>query len=422
MSSQSSQSVDNKPQSPEPADLSLSNDEQEDLSGIVLSSGPYQLRKILRRDNHYNVYSICSLSNVDTVGMEARTYRLDEIPNKLRKYRLKSMQRLSSRRKLEERQRGVVIVVYMVVDNMTTKGSKKNTTVQKLQHKEDDIQITKPKAKSDRQREAARLRQLERRQKNRRKEKESGEEKEGEGEETDEDREENDEPTDEEERLYVLLHLAYSNNPELVQQLPRVSRDALDKYHQTKLLRFENDEEIEAFMTIKLEEVLFLSRQEKVLPDREKQMRDEQEALNRRWTLSISKNELGDCSKAQNMIILARQKLRVIKNVQKFLPFATGYTDFLYQELKKRLEEVRNLKKDISDRDAVYAEWMRLKQRVVFCERFSKAVLLGSTLYAHMRSQLITASEDQIRFEDKMDQSSRASLSSWEQYTNLMYL
>jgi hypothetical protein len=72
----------------------------------------------------------------------------------------------------------------------------------------------------------------------------------------------------------ILLHLAYSDT-QLHQELPIASRAVLDKHLQNSDLKFEDDDEMEAFMTVKHREVLFSGGQQKTLPEIIKRRHDE---------------------------------------------------------------------------------------------------------------------------------------------------
>lgn len=86
-------------------------DEKDDnLCGEVILNGQYKLEKLLRKDHHADVYSVWSIPRNSSVeGLEARAYVVEDIPDKLRQYRLRSIKRLSSRTVLEVRKNGLVV-------------------------------------------------------------------------------------------------------------------------------------------------------------------------------------------------------------------------------------------------------------------------------------------------------------------------
>jgi hypothetical protein len=143
--------------------------------GIVLNGGQFKLEKWLRHDGHAHVYSISATDSQDTC-LEARVYPLEGVSRKVRQYRLRNIKRLSSRTVLESRRQEMVIVVYKAGEgNGSVKDSRNDLLEELSPHdgKPAPVVVTKKiQQKTDHQREADRIRQLERRRSNRRKERE----------------------------------------------------------------------------------------------------------------------------------------------------------------------------------------------------------------------------------------------------------
>lgn len=398
--------IANEPQSLEATNLMLQDGEEEDLTGLVL--GLYQLTGLLRRENHYNVYSVFCWFHYHTLVLEARSYVLEGIHSKLRKYRLKSIQRLSSRNVREEKLRGLFIVVYKVESQIANELEKTKPS-QILHHRMKDIQVSKPTEKSDRQREATRLRQLERRQKNRRKEKSGSEEKEGEEEkeaghdiegrqgEGEGDREGSYKPADEEERLYALLYNAYYDRPTVLQKLPSVSQVLLEKYIRNPPPKFEDVEQMEAFTATKFNELLFLSEQEMNLPAKVQQRKDEYAKSILRQILTTKESE--DYDIMQDVVAMAHHEIEVIMQVQQILPGARDIAEFRYLEWTKKLKKIRDLKTKIEDQEAEYAEWTRLHKqqddsRVTLSVSGTVVALMGSLFSLRLEYRKLLYTQD----------------------------
>jgi hypothetical protein len=401
-------------------DLGSCDEKDDDPCGEVMHDGQYKLEKLLRKDHHADVYSVWSIPRDSSVeGLEARVYVVEDIPDKLRQYRLRSIKRLSSRSVLEVRKNRLVIVLYKV-EGGSVEGPANGMVSEPTPRKDERgerTQDAKTQQKSDRQRETARLRQLERRKCRRQKEQQNK---------TESNRSDSErvvegvqEENDEEETLYVLLHLAYNHRPELRQQLPPASRVALEKYLQSQPLKFEDDDEMDAFMAIKLREVLFLGRQEKKLPDIEKRRKREYADLLKQHLLLHNGSEA--YKSMQNRVTIAQHKLRVIRHVQELLPKVIGDAEKLYRDLKQRLKLVRELKGKIEELRALSTERDRLKRNVVFCEKISQEVVPGSGPYAQAVSQLQTAEKALRSFDARVDGTSMVMLESLKkEYENLL--
>jgi hypothetical protein len=77
----------------------------------VIFDGEFKLEKFLRHDGHADVHSVIANAS-QTTSLEARVYSLEGLPRKARQYRMRSIQRLTSRTVLETRWQGMVVVVY----------------------------------------------------------------------------------------------------------------------------------------------------------------------------------------------------------------------------------------------------------------------------------------------------------------------
>ena len=406
--------------SPKRLDLGSCDEKDDDPYGDVILDSQYKLEKLLEKGHHADVYSVLSIPRNSSVeGLEARVYVVEDIPDKLRQYRLRSIKRLSSRTVLEVQKNGLVVVLYKV-DSASVEGSKNRMHSEPTPQNDERgerTQKAKTQLKSDHQRETTRLRQLERRKLNRQKEQQKK---------TESNRSDSEGvfeviqgEKDEEETLYVLLHLAYNHRPELRQQLPPASRVVLEKYLQSQPLKFEDDNEMDAFMAIKLREVLFLGRQEKKLPEIEKRRKKEYADLLKQHLLLRNGSEA--YKSMQNRVTMAKHKLMVIRHVQQLLPKVIGDADKIYRDLKQRLKLVRELKEEIEELRALSSEWDRLKRKVVFCEKISHQVVPGSGPYAQAVSQLQAAQENLRRFDTRVEGTSMVMLESLKKkYENLL--
>jgi len=253
---------------------------------------------------------------------------------------------------------------------------------------EGTIEGTTLEKKNDRQREAARLRQYERRKLKRQKAREmkrindpGGGSSSAEGIQAE---------TDDEETLYILLHLAYNNRPELRQQalLPPASRAVLENYLKTQPLKFETALEMEEFTRIKLREVMFLRRQQSRIPAHMKFRKDEfEKILRERGRLPR------DSSEYESMRIgveTAQHRMTVIRHVQELLPKVISDADKAYRGFKARVNLLKLKKQKMEEIQLMIMEKERLKRQVVFRKRISEEVMPGSDPYAqavlHLRA------------------------------------
>ncbi|KAI9739858.1 MAG: hypothetical protein M1818_004914 [Claussenomyces sp. TS43310] len=133
------------------------------LEGVAVSE-EYKLVELLLEENHADVYSVMSaVDDTHLANLAARAYELKGIPEKLRKYRLRSIKRLMSRTILEARHKGVVVVVYERGRTDSLGIRPQDEMSFSKEEPEETIEGTTLEKKNDRQSEAARLRQLERR-------------------------------------------------------------------------------------------------------------------------------------------------------------------------------------------------------------------------------------------------------------------
>ena len=381
-------------------------EEREDLSSMLIQGGTaslekcsYELGERLRKQEHADIYSVLGGS---WPNLEARAYKIDGISDKLRKYRLKCIKRMQSRVVLEMGIGPLLVVIYRTDcadDGAPEATLKQEETVEKVEESE-GIQDTK--SKSNQQRESARLRQLERRQRSRAKEKHDKVQK-IDGEHT---VEESEESYDSDETLYVLLHLAYNDRPELRKQLPPASREVLENYLRFQPIHFQDENELETFMNDKLKEVLFLRRQNQKLPGREKRRKEEYaELLKKQMLLSKGSDE----HKAmQAEVTMAQHKLRVIRHVQQLLPKVIADANTNYKGLKDRLKRAREVKKQIED----LQEWSRLDRQLEFSEAISHEVVPGSVPYMDAVARVQSSLESKQKFAHRIDQSSTETIES----------
>lgn len=213
----------------------------------VILDGQYQLKNLLRTNRHANVYQVWSIPrNSPVEELEARVYIDEDIPDKLRHYRLRSIKRLSSRTVLEVRNYGLIIVLYKV-DSKSVEGSKNGMHSEPTPRNDERVekmQNAKTKQKSDHQRETARLRQLERRRLNRQKKQDRKTESSlGDSKGLAQGVQEREYK---EETLHSQAHLAYSHGIEVYQQPPLIHRVNIEKYNPSQPLNFENDDDMES--------------------------------------------------------------------------------------------------------------------------------------------------------------------------------
>jgi hypothetical protein len=395
---------------------------EDSLVDIVLN-GQFKVEKFLRHDNHADVYSIRSTASQMTC-LEARAYPLEGISRKVRQYRLRNIKRLSSRTVLETRWQGMVVMVYKAGGGRPEDSENSmHTESLALDGKSDLVLVnTKIQQKTDRRREMARIRQLERRKSNRRKERElkAAENPEGNSMKGDKAAIGAQRETDDEEALYILLHLAYSDRPQLRQQLPTASRIVLEKYLRNHDLKFEDDDEMEVFMKIKHHEVLFLGRQQKKMPEILKRRHDEFEhVLREQGRLLRSSKEYTDMQNGP--VAVAHHRLKVIRNVCDILPKVIDDADRTYRTLKKRLSLARQKKVDMEKVRVLGAERERLKRKVAVYEKCSEAVVPASGPYAQVVSQLHAAEEDLRIFDARLSGTSINTLGSLQdEYEDLL--
>jgi hypothetical protein len=375
-------------------------DDSDSLEGVAVSE-EYKLGELLLEGNHANVYSVMSaVDDTHLANLEARAYKLEGIPKKLRKYRLKSIKRLLSRTILEARRDSVTLVVYereRTNSSGITPQDEISLSKEKLQ---ETIKGTILEKKNDRQREAARLRQHETRKLKRQKARQmngttdpSGGSPSAEGIQAE---------TDDDEVLYVLLHIAYNKRPELRQHtvLPPASRIVLENYLETQPLKFETALEMEEFAKVKLREVMFFRRQQSKLPDHMKVRKDEFEKILR---------EQGrlprDSSEYKSMrieVTIAQHRMTVIRNVQELLPNIISDANKTYRGFKARVNLLKLKRQKIEEIQSMIIKKEGLNRQIVFLERISKEVMPGSEPYTQAVLQL-RAAEHELESLEKGD-------------------
>lgn len=235
------------------------------FAGAILD-GKFKLEKLLRHDGHADVYSVRAIPP-QTTSLEARAYSLEALPQKLRQYRLRNIKRLSSRTVLETRWQGMTVIIYKAGGCGGIEGSGNNVLVESLplDRKSTPVVVNKKlQQKSGRQREKARVRQLERRKSSRQKERHSKAVESPAGTSINDVKvtmkeAEQDEPT------HLLLHHTQSDQPPSRRQLAARCRTALENIFKQDL-KFENDDEREDLLEIMYHEVVRLRYKQKKLP------------------------------------------------------------------------------------------------------------------------------------------------------------
>jgi hypothetical protein len=406
-----------------PRALDLDAHGLEDSLVDVILNGQFKIEKFLRHDNHADVYSVRSITSQMTC-LEARTYPLEGISQKVRQYRLRNIKRLSSRTVFETRWQGMVVIVYKAGGGSPEDSENSmQTELLPLDGKSDLVIVnTKIQQKTDHQREMARIRQFERRKSNRQKERQlkAAENPEGNSVNGDKAAIRSQRETDDEETLYILLHLAYSDRPQLRQQLPTASRTVLEKYLQSHDFKFEDDDEMEVFMKIKHREVLFLGRQLKKMPEILKRRHDEFEhVLREQGRLLQSSKEYKEMQ--EGPVAIAQHRLKVARNVRNILPKVIDDANRTYRTLKTRLSLARQKKEDMEKVRVLGVERERLKRKVAVYEKCSQAVVPASDPYAQAVSQLHTAVEDLRIFDARLSGTPMNTLESLQdEYENLL--
>ncbi|KAL3425816.1 hypothetical protein PVAG01_02607 [Phlyctema vagabunda] len=428
-----------------PQDLeSQSNVEDDSLIGTVFDE-KYYVENFLRRDNHADVYSveiitpiggdqICdhTVENINPcnsagsqAALEARVYTLESLPEKLRLYRLRNMKRLSSRTVSKHSWNGRVVVIYTpdswARERLHDDGQR--TESPPLEHAANIATATdelKRPQKSSYQREVARIRQFERRKSHRRKGKlpEATPDPDvgamnNEGITAD--------TSDGDETLYVLLYIAHSDQPRLRQHLPHSTRVALERYLQRHDVAFEDDEEMEEFMNAKLHEVLYLRRQQKILPG----------IIQRRHAEygSVLREQSGfhQSSAAyidmRPRVAMAQHCLKVVRHMEKLLPTIIRDADQNYRELKQRLRLVREKKREIEEARFLALERQKLKRKVAAYRKCSQAIVPSSDPYAQVVSKFDAAELELSQFSMRVSEADSESVlqSLEEEYKMLLH-
>lgn len=371
-----------------------------DDDGNAVLAGQYKIEQLLRRDMHATVYSVSlttiSQTTSSTDEFEARVYVIEGISDELRKYRLRSIKRLKSRTVFESRMSGRIVVVYRVDTKIEVTSPKNDIPLEKENETEaqsEGEQQSKTTQKSDLQREKDRLRQSERR-KNRRKEQKLRSESansENEGQHRVQ------EPTDDEETFYFVLHSVYNHRRDHPENLPPLLHLQLGKYLQKPPLQFDDISEMETFTAFKLRETAFLNLQKKKLPDVEKRRKGEYTDLLRQLS-SLPKGSETYLS-LQQQTKIALEKLKAIRHAQEVLPELIAEAEKIYEDMKRALKIARELREEKEGLQKLSNEWHRLKRKVDFCKKMAKEVVPSSEPYAHAVSQVQAAEKELREFE-----------------------
>ncbi|KAH9885008.1 hypothetical protein F4778DRAFT_518212 [Xylariomycetidae sp. FL2044] len=159
---------------------SVTDSECEDPAGVLVG-GKFILGEFIREVSHAKVFAVTPVDHsADSNGgpniastLEARLYDLQNLSPKLRRYRLRSVKRLSTRQVLKEEWRGKEIIVYKtgVIEGSKESG-RGGVDATSLSGSEslagDDKVVPTIKPKSNYRRESHRLRQRDRRRAKRR--------------------------------------------------------------------------------------------------------------------------------------------------------------------------------------------------------------------------------------------------------------
>lgn len=356
------------------------HDQAGSLEGLALSED-YKVGELLLKHNHADVYSVLSaIDGSPLTNLKARACIVKGIPEKVRKHRLRSIKRLASRNVLEIRQGDSVVVVYKQeqTDDLGLKSEDENPLLKDRPYTPNEG--TKSKEKSDIQREAARLRQLEKRKAKRQNAKPIDGPTKGNG--VSSSIEESHVETDNEETLYVLLHLAYNNRPELgheAELLP-TSRAVLENYRKKQSLKFETALEMEEFADIKLQEAIFFRRQQSRLPGHMKARKEKFEKILRergrfpRGSQEYESMKIG--------VATAQHKMVVIRHVQEILPTLISKADNIHQEIEGRVNLLELKQLEMEEIKLKITKKERLERQVVFRARVCQEVMPGSDPYA----------------------------------------
>ncbi|KAH9209930.1 hypothetical protein DL95DRAFT_466304 [Leptodontidium sp. 2 PMI_412] len=354
----------------------------------VIIGGRFEIGSLLQRENHADVYSILPLV-AEERDHEARVYDLEVDSKKLRQYRLRNLKRLYGRKVLEVQWQRLLVVVYtkdiqphgdsepmkrQAVFDLSTSSTSEAVDVRE--------RTRKPNHKTEHRREAARINQLEKRRADRTKTCLADASNSA----TADSRGKNlttvasEQEVNDQDAMIVLLHLAYNDRPELLQELPPVSRTIVERYLQHKSLEFNNDEEMEIFMKVKQKEVIFLGHQEKKIVSVIQQRHDEfGQLLRDQMKLRKASREWNEMQ--EGPIATARHRLKMARHVQDLLPKLVSDADSVFRELRKRCASIKKKREEIDTISALITRRELLERRIAAEEKSSQGVVPASATY-----------------------------------------
>lgn len=414
-------------------DASQAKVHEDDKSLVsILVSHRFRNEKFLRHDNHADVYAVYRPPS-QSEEFEARVYQVEGVSPKLRRHRLRNIKRLSNRTVLEDGWEGKIVVVYKVnsetCEDQEDSGYKESLPVQ-TQHREESnltsktIQTKQKTNLNDRQRETARVRQLERRQTKRRIKWQNKGSKAPEGDSPKLDKTGTAAPreTTNENDFYALLYVACEDpfvNFLYRSQISKESEVAIDHYLRKCDLKFEDVDELEAFMKAKQSEVLFLQREQLKLPEVLRRRHDEFERLLKKQARHRKNSR--KYLEMQQPAVIAHHRLKSVRYARDILPRLIEENDKAYRDLRRRLPLALQKKEELETSRAIHFEWENLKRKVEVYDRCSHTVVPASGPYCQLLSQVVAAEKDLRDFEMRHSKTLFLSLESLQiEYQNII--
>ncbi|KAG4437602.1 hypothetical protein IFR05_006906 [Cadophora sp. M221] len=355
--------------------------------GVVIG-GRFEIGSLLRHENHADVYSILSLVAEESIH-EARIYDLEVDSKKLRQYRLRNLKRLSGRKILEIQWQGLLVVVYTKdiqpredLDLMEGQPVPALSTPESFEEVEIRERQPKPRQKTEHRREVVRANQLEKRRASRHKARlaDAANSVMADSRGKNSTAVASEQEVDDQDAMIVLLHLAYNDRPELLQELPPGSRTIVERYLQHKSLEFDNDEEMETFMKVKQKEVVFLGHQKKKIVSIIQHRHEEfGQLLRDQMKLRKTSREWNEMQ--EGPIATARHRLKMALHVQDLLPKLVSDADSVFRELRKRCASIKKKREEIEEIRALITRRELLERKIAAEEKSSQGVVPASATY-----------------------------------------
>ncbi|KAI0174946.1 hypothetical protein BJ166DRAFT_513250 [Pestalotiopsis sp. NC0098] len=334
----------------DPDDLCIN---YQQLSGRVLDRR-FVLGTPIRNENHAVVFSVellCSDSGIPghfeplperNVIFEARIYDLCNVSPKLKRYRLRSMKRMASRKAYHQRWHDLEIVVYAVgsINNESYKSNDEMPFGAVQSDTEDMIQDTIPgNRKTNYQRESNRLRQRDKRRAKRCRDAEARAQSAG--------------PVplppasslptgivDFDEDTYAMLflmHIALNTRQQLRDRLPPGHKAWIEGYLQKRgeIPEFQSTSEAADFVTIKENELVSLRRIGKQLPEVKERCHDQLSECLEQLQVTDTSDEKRRLQ--ESTVEVTKARFRVLKSMEGNLPELVNSTEVVLNMAKGML-------------------------------------------------------------------------------------